>query len=369
MDLLKLSREEALKVLDNIQEKCAKDGYTSREEDFFTEQIEDLLERLVMNIIRKEQKKLPHLRRDNLGYKALWSLEERPLTPGCTSCLAGKWTQIRSSAECNAACPFCYYHKVKDDFLANDRFQVGAQQQMVSARDIKLFFGLQGEKVRGVAWVYYEPLMSPQKILPLIEHIHSLGYHQWLYTNGISADEKTLKELAAAGLDELRFNLAATHCSDTVIERMKIARKLFPHLCIESPMYTDFFNYFMGKRERILATGVEQINLAELHLNNQNLDSMPEEGPLYAYHHGYISPIKSRQLTLRLMAIAEQEKWPNVLINDCSNELKFRRDAAKSIGPFGTSSYNAEVRYRMRIWRRAVKEFDLWEAAELSDLT
>ncbi len=368
MDLLKMSREEALKVLDEIQKKCSESGYTSHEEDFFTEQIEDLLERIVLNNVREEQQKILHLRRDALGYKALWSMEERPLTPGCQSCLAGRWTQIRSSVECNAACPFCYYHKTKDDFLAANRFQVGSRYNPLSTRDIKLFLELQGQKISGVAWVYYEPLIGVQKILPLIEHIHSLGYHQWLYTNGLCADEATLKALAAAGLDELRFNLAATHCSDLVIERMGLARKLFSHLCIESPMYTDFFNNFIEKRQQILATGVDQINIAELHLNNYNLDALPKEGPLYAFHHGYVSPIKSRQLTLRLMAIAEEEKWPHVLINDCSNELKFRRDAANPYGAFGQTNYGPEIRYRMRIWRQAVKDFDLWAAAELPDV-
>lgn len=133
-------------------------------------------------------------------------------------------------------------------------------------------------------------------------------------------------------------------------------------------MYTDFFNIFMGKRERILATGVEQINFAELHLNNYNLDSMRQEGPLYTFHHGYISPIKSRQLTYTVMATAEREGWENISINDCSNELKFRRGAAHQGNSFGSTSYHTEVRYRMRVWKTAVEQFDLWAAAALPDV-
>lgn len=367
MNLLEMTREEALAQLEKIGAAIHDQGHCSKEEEFFIEQIEDCLERMVIFNIRERQAALKNLHCDKYHYRAVWGGKD--LTPGCESCLKGSWTQIRSSCECNAACPFCYYHEKKDDYIASNRFRIANCQDLLSTRDIQAMFELQGHKMDGVAWVSYEPLMDVPKILPVIKTVHECGKHQWLYTNGINATPQIMEQLAAAGLDELRFNLAATNCSEQVLEHMKIARGLFKYLVIESPMYTKFFNIFMGKRERILATGVQQINLAELHLNNHNLDSMKEEGPLYTYRHGYVSPIKSRQLTYEVMATAERENWANVVINDCSNELKLRRGMANLRGDFGKYGYHAEVLFRMRVWKKALELFDLREAAALPDVT
>ncbi len=62
------------------------------------------------------------------------------------------------------------------------------------------------------------------------------------------------------------------------------------------------------------------------------------------YRHGYVSPICSRALTLKLMAQASREKWP-VVVHDCSNRTKFARDLnlkAREGGWFGQSAYGAE---------------------------
>jgi len=59
---------------------------------------------------------------------------------------------------------------------------------------------------------------------------------------------------------------------------------------------------------------------------------------------GYISPVWSRELTLKFMKVAAEEQWPCV-VHDCSNHTKFARDLnmrAKEGGWFGASSYACE---------------------------
>lgn len=43
------------------------------------------------------------------------------------------------------------------------------------------------------------------------------------------------------------------------------------------------------------------------------------------YRQGYISPIWSRELTLKFMRRAAEERW-DLAVHDCSNRTKFARD-------------------------------------------
>ena len=128
-----------------------------------------------------------------------------------------------------------------------------------------------------------------------------------------------------------------------MIEAIGIARKYFRYVGIETPMTPEFFEAFFYKKDKILATGVDFINCAELHLNPNNIENYWGEN-FYVCRNGYLSPIFSRELTLKFMRIAAEENWP-VLVHDCSNHTKFARDLnlrAKEGGWFGSSSYASE---------------------------
>src|SRR5690606_2465090 len=97
------------------------------------------------------------------------------------------------------------------------------------------------------------------------------------------------------------------------------------------------------KRQAVLLTGLDFINCAELHLNENNLCNYYGEN-LYISRLGYISPVWSRELTLKLMKLADEEGW-DCVVHDCSNSTKFARDLnlrAREGGWFGASSYACE---------------------------
>ena len=99
----------------------------------------------------------------------------------------------------------------------------------------------------------------------------------------------------------------------------------------------------MQKKDAILATGIDFINCAELHLNENNIDNYYGES-MYISRLGYISPIWSRDLTLKFMKQAAEENW-GIVVHDCSNRTKFARDLnlkAKEGGWFGASGYACE---------------------------
>ena len=262
---------------------------------------------------------------------------------GCKSCLFGTGlTAIRKTNKCNAACKFCYDYGVLDCIppIGEDTWEIGGTK--FRERDLDLLFSVY-KKPTGVAYVYLEPFVEIEKYYGVVRKFHEAGIHQHLYTNGIAANRENLRALGEAGLDELRFNLGATNCADRVIENIAIAKEFIPQVGVETPMTPEFWDSFFAKKEKILATGLDFINCAELHLNENNLQNYFGE-PMYICRQGYLSPIWSRQMTLKFMRIAAEEGW-KIVVHDCSNHTKFARDLnlrAKEGGWFGASSYGSE---------------------------
>ncbi|MCE5196913.1 MAG: radical SAM protein [Negativicutes bacterium] len=276
----------------------------------------------------------------NLQKRTLFVGNESKFPNGCRSCLLGTGLgAIRKTNHCNLECKFCYnYGEIADQPpIGEDMWDIGGTK--FYEKDIDLLLAIQ-QKPTGVSYVYLEPFMEIEKYYTMIRKFHAAGVYQHLYTNGTLAAEESLKALAEAGLDELRFNLGATNCSDQVIENIRIAKQYIPNVGIETPMTPEFFETFFQKKQAILATKLDFINCAELHLNENNIDNFYGEN-MYIARQGYLSPIWSRELTLKLMKIADQENW-DVAVHDCSNYTKFARDlnlGSKDGKWFGASNY------------------------------
>ncbi|NLV58935.1 MAG: radical SAM protein [Clostridiales bacterium] len=269
--------------------------------------------------------------------------KESRFPKGCRSCLLGTGlSAVRKTNRCNIACKFCYNYGELDQIppVGEGMWEIGGTK--FYERDIDLLLSIQ-QKPTGISYVYLEPFMEIEKYYGVIRKFHHAGIHQHLYTNGLLAAEETLGALGEAGLDEIRFNLGACHCADKVIRMIGIAKKHIPCVGIETPMTPEFFKEFCDKKQAILGTDLDFINCAELHLNENNIGNYDGEN-MYISRHGYISPIWSRELTLRLMKMADQENWEPV-VHDCSNHTKFARGLnlrSKEGGWFGASDYGCE---------------------------
>ena len=240
---------------------------------------------------------------------------------GCRSCLLGTGlSAVRKTNRCNAACPFCYDYGMLDSIppIGEGMWEIGGTR--CREEDLPLLFSLQ-KKPTGVAYVYLEPFTEIEKYYGIIRRFHEAGVHQHMYTNGIGA----------------------TLCADPVLRAMAAAKKFIPQVGVETPMTREFDRAFREKKKEVLAAGIDFINFAELHLNPNNLPNYLGEN-MYFHRLGYLSPVISRDLTLRLMRAAAEEGWP-VVVHDCSNRTKFARDLnlrAKEGGWFGQSSYGCE---------------------------
>ena len=290
------------------------------------------------------KREIPGLKGLGRGPSTLYVGPEERFPGGCRSCLLGTGlSAVRKTNKCNARCPFCYDFGVLDAIppIGEGLWEIGGGKYR--EEDLDLLFALQG-KPTGIAYVYLEPFMEIEKYYGIIRRFHEAGVHQHLYTNGINAAEENLRALGEAGLDELRFNLGASHTADAVIAAMAAAKKYIPQVGIETPMTREFDREFHEKKERILASGIDFMNCAELHLNENNLGNYWGEN-LYFYRMGYLSPVVSREISLRMLREAAEESWP-IAVHDCSNRTKFARDLNqkhKEGGWFGQTSYGCEM--------------------------
>ncbi|MBO4367512.1 MAG: radical SAM protein, partial [Clostridia bacterium] len=277
------------------------------------------------------------------GGRTYYVGEDASFPAGCRSCLFGTGLgAVRKTNRCNANCKFCYDYGQLDSVppIGEGLWEIGGTK--FYEKDIETLLTIQG-KPTGLAYVYLEPFCEIEKYYNVIGIFAKAGVHQHMYTNGIAANAENLKALGDAGLDELRFNLGATNCSDKVIDNIAIAKKYIPSVGIETPMTPSFYDAFLVKKEKIFAAGADFMNCAELHLNANNIVNYEGEN-LYMCRQGYISPVWSRTLTLKLMQQADRENWP-MLLHDCSNRTKFMRGLnlrAKEGGWFGAGDYSCE---------------------------
>lgn len=284
---------------------------------------------------------IPHLK--TLENRTCYVGADERFSKGCRSCLTGTGlSAVRKTNKCNLACRFCYDYGEMDSIppIGEGMWEIGGTR--FYEKDIDLLLSIQ-RKPTGVSYVYLEPFIEIEKYYGVIRKFRQAQVHQHMYTNGTLATEENLKALGEAGLDELRFNLGASGCADKVIESIAIAKRYIPYVGIETPMTPEFFAAFQQKKAAILAAKPDFMNCAELHLNANNIGNYEGEN-LYIARQGYISPIWSREITLRLMKQADQEVW-DMLVHDCSNHTKFARDLnlrGKENGWFGASDYACE---------------------------
>jgi pyruvate formate-lyase activating enzyme-like uncharacterized protein len=167
----------------------------------------------------------------------------------------------------------------------------------------------------------------------------------WGYTNGIAAAKDNMQELKDLGLDELRFNLAATDFDQGIIDKVKDhAVKIFPWITVEVPIYDESFHHLI-KREKLkelAGIGVKQLNLAEVRVpspgSGEDKDISPAARHFLNCEELYqfdlmsiklLSVVQSRLYTYDILEYAYRQNI-DIRINDCSQEAKVVQIAGRT---------------------------------------
>ena len=337
---MKISKQDALIWFDFFSQLPEQEGISTKHEEIIYAtfaQIEAAVDQR-NDTLMSEIKNLK-----TLENRTFFVGKESKFPQGCRSCLLGTGlSAIRKTNKCNLECKFCYNYGELDAIhpVGEGMWEIGGTKYY--EKDLDLLLSIY-EKPTGISYVYLEPFMEIEEYYSIIKKFKAAGIHQHLYTNGTLATEETLKALGEAGLDEIRFNLGASNCADKVIENIGLAKKYIKKVGIETPMTPEFYAAFFKKKQAIFATHLDFINCAELHLNENNVGNYYGEN-MYICRQGYVSPIWSRELTLKFMKIADEENW-DLAVHDCSNYTKFARSlnlSSKAGMWFGASNYACE---------------------------
>ena len=235
-----------------------------------------------------------------------------PLVPGCEICVRRGYMSFQLGFACNAQCPFCFVETHSLDIPDEDEryHQSALLKQFHRRKDV----------LEGVSLSGGEPLLYLAELQACVSEMRAAkpDLHFWVYTNGILADKEHLRALQALGIQEIRFNLAATNFRGKAVSNLVKAREIFKYLVVEVPSYPKQKGALLACLPLLEDAGIDQLSLQELLVTPANVHRLDGEG----YQAGMLLSKKhflcgSRRMTYEVMQHCAEEGY-SFTVNDCS---------------------------------------------------
>ncbi len=224
-----------------------------------------------------------------------------PLSPGCAHCVAGTWSCLFVNGVCNARCFFC--PTPQDDCGEPTTGQIEFRRAGDYAEFLERF-GFGGASLSGG-----EPLLTLDRTLEFVRAARERfgpGLYLWMYTNGLLATDEALAALAAAGLDEIRFNL---HAGGYRLDGVERAVRHIPCVTIETPAVPEEEGRMSQLLPRLAELGVRHVNLHDIRVTPHNVGHIVRRG--YTCLHGpKVTVLEAEQAALRLLRQALADRLP-----------------------------------------------------------
>lgn len=286
-------------------------------------------------------KNIPGINIENEGE----ALHLGALSPGCQTCKDGTWDCIFITIKCNISCPFCFSpHSLPEDYTAST---FGHTQDEIIKNHQKT-------TIKGISFSGGEVFLEPAKLFDWVSAFKSSypDRYYWIYTNGILAQEKHLRKLGQLGLNEIRFNAAATgYDNPIVMENIASASDHIPNVTVEIPSIPEHESKLLSTLEKWARLGVKYLNMHELMYGpDTNSAAMEGERRTIRTSAGYLvsfNPL-SRLLTLSVMQKVLENGYP-LSVNDCSLQSKIRQvhGIRKALAPLLLKEHEKFVDYEV----------------------
>jgi pyruvate formate-lyase activating enzyme-like uncharacterized protein len=267
------------------------------------------------------------------------------LSPGCQACKDGAWDCIFTTMQCNLDCGFCYSpHAIPGDYAGS---AFGSTPDEIAANHART-------RITGISFSGGEPFVDPQGLFGWVAALKDRRpeAYTWVYTNGLLAGEVHLRRLAELGIDEIRFNTAATgYDHPAVLDHIAAAARLIPHVTVEIPAIPEDGDKLLSCLGAWCTAGVRFLNLHELMYEpGTNAATMAGARMPVVTDDGHRSAINpdSRALTLEVMVRVRQDDL-DLSVNDCSLQSKLRqlRGRRRSLAPLVKADHERLVEDRV----------------------
>ena len=261
------------------------------------------------------------------------------LANGCVSCVKGEKLVLFVTGLCPATCFYCPIseeRKMRDVMFANETALKGSEAEQVAA----MIEEARACQATGAGITGGDPLARLDRTCAYIRALkEEFGkeFHIHLYTPLILVNERTLKVLADAGLDEIRFHPSLT--GDKFWSRMGLARAHPWRVGIEIPMFPDK----VVESERLLRYTakhqmIDFLNLNELEAADRSALEFEQRGYELAATSSHAVQ-GSKEAGVRILGVARELGIP---AHFCTVHLKDRiqmgnrliRRAANTARPF-----------------------------------
>lgn len=221
------------------------------------------------------------------------------LSPGCRRCGEGRWSCLFVTRTCPYGCSFCPAPSTDEEIVP---YADGLQfPDFDSFLTYVRVLGLDGVSLSGG-----EPLLAPERTIARIRRAREVlgpAAYLWLYTAGPRATAPVLDELAAAGLDEIRFNIGAT---DYELGHVVRAKGRVPRVTVEVPVVPEAEPTLAGRLREMAQIGVDHLHLHQMMIFGANTYRLlPRRYPLI--HGPMPSPVESELGALRLLRRVRDE--------------------------------------------------------------
>jgi pyruvate formate-lyase activating enzyme-like uncharacterized protein len=243
------------------------------------------------------------------------------LSPGCQACKAGTWDCIFTTQSCNLDCEFCYSPRAISRDYAGSAF--GTTPEEIARNHART-------QITGVSFSGGEPFIDAPKLFEWVAWFKNRcpDTYYWVYTNGLLAGKEHLRQLGELGVDEMRFNLAATgYDHPKVLENLAAAARHIPTVTVEVPAIPEHASKLLACLAVWCTLGVRFLNLHELiYERGTNSTAMPGARQVIITPDGHESEFnpESRSLTLAVMQKVYDDDLP-LSVNDCSMQSKLRQ--------------------------------------------
>ncbi len=254
------------------------------------------------------------------------------LSPGCAACKAGSWDCIFVTLRCNLHCAFC---------LIPRQLSLRPMYSALGGNLATLCDRYKRAEISGVSFSGGEPFLDPETVLEWLAVLRRELPHLylWAYTNGLTISTPLLRRLAAAGLNELRFNMAATGYRNPVaVQMLHAAIDYIPAVAVEIPAIPEHTGTILDALHEWAEAGVKYLNLHELiyesgtnsaDLAGRRVPCVMPDGHWCAANPG------SQELIRAVLERVVADHLP-MAVNDCSlrNKARQMRGRRRMLAPF-----------------------------------
>lgn len=247
------------------------------------------------------------------------------VSPGCRLCGQGQWSCLFVNNRCNCTCFYCPTPQIDTSIPQSQGISFATPEGYIAY--LKKF-GFTGIGLSGG-----EPLLTFSTTLDFLSAIKKefgAAVHVWMYTNGTLFTTERATQLAAAGLDEIRFDLSATQYNT---KNLRLALGKIPTVTVEIPAIPDEIHQLKEMVVEIEGLGVNFLNLHQMRLTPHNLKNLIQRN--YSFTHGpKITVLESELAALEIIAFVFRQGL-GLAVNYCSFHYKnnyqkssFRKKAA-----------------------------------------